>query len=88
MSWEVVDLIEFPHKRQTRHRQVGNELLWAGQTTQPVSQMKRLFAKAAKHSGPEHGKWFHNRQFVKLGHYQKLHILVRPYPTKHTPDQK
>jgi hypothetical protein len=59
--WDVVDLIEFPHKARHRlwirigyYRQVGDKLRWASQTTitEPPRQMKRIFAQAAKK------KWF------------------------------
>lgn len=60
--WDVVDLIEFPHKGNPRqwvrigyYRQVVDKLRWASQTTitEPLHQMKRIFAQAAKQK-----KWF------------------------------
>jgi hypothetical protein len=60
--WDVVDLIEFPHKgghqlliRIGYYRQVGDKVRWASQTTitEPPHTMKRIFAQAAKKK-----KWF------------------------------
>ena len=55
--WDVVDLIEFPHRGKPRqwvrigyYRQVGDKLRWGSQTTitEPPRVWKRVFAQAAK----------------------------------------
>ena len=60
--WNVVDLIDFPKKGKSKlcirigyYKQVGDKLHWASRMTitEPVDQMKRIFAEAA-----EQKKWF------------------------------
>jgi hypothetical protein len=60
--WDVVDLIEFPHKGKPQqwirigyYRQVGDILRWGSQTTitEPAKVWKRVFMQAATQK-----KWF------------------------------